>query len=291
MTWRTQWAAIAGRISGLIEAGQIIVDTLRISSHDSYGASNRVSQQARELLFEIESFASAFGEVLPPNARDEIARFIQEEGPRIRDVTTGLNSLQVCLPSLAWLRAAVQYHLTDIAAVATRVTERAFIHLRSLLVADEGTQRQWRVAFDRGEVACERLGAAHLLQHGIWCFKASGIGARTDLVLGEPLTDPTTIERAADALVLTEWKLIRDQSAVGEVAAAARTQAHLYGTELLSGIELARYRYIVLVSLSRMPHLEDVLLNDVLYRHVNLVISPVTPSRAVQEAHGPVSGR
>src|ERR1700722_9028346 len=36
-----------------------------------------------------------------------------------------------------------------------------------------------------GSVACERLGAVHLLWHGIFAFKVDGSGARTDLIAPE----------------------------------------------------------------------------------------------------------
>jgi hypothetical protein len=48
----------------------------------------------------------------------------------------------------------------------------------------------------------EKLGAAHLLLHGIWAFKVSATGERTDLVPGEKLEITPQVEAASEALVL-----------------------------------------------------------------------------------------
>jgi hypothetical protein len=115
--------------------------------------------------------------------------------------------------------------------------------------------------------------------HGIWAFKVGAEGERTDLVFGEALTDVSAIERSAEALVLTEWKLIRSNSNVERVASDARKQATRYSTGALGGLELADYRFIVLVSklFIQLPrdHLED----GVLYRHINIAVNPQTPSK------------
>jgi hypothetical protein len=206
--------------------------------------------------------------------------FLDEEAPRIRGVTTGLNAVQIGLPSLIWLRAAVEYHLRDTEVVAVRLTERAFTHLQSLIVADASVRTAWEAAFASGEIACERLGAAHLLQHGVWPFKAHAAGGRTDLVLGEPLSDPSRVESAAEALVLTEWKVARKQTEASVLAEKARAQAHLYAGGILSGIELASYRYIVLVSRDRIAPIADEVSDGVRYRTINIAVGPSTPSRA-----------
>jgi hypothetical protein len=164
--------------------------------------------------------------------------------------------------------------------IARRRSERAFVHLQQLIVANPSIRASWKTAFDEGEVACERLGGAHLLLHGIWAFKAHGPGARTDLVLGEAVTDAAAVERVADALVLTEWKLVRKEADATSIAEQARSQASHYGAGLLSGIELADYRYIVLVSLRGLPKLVDVTEGGTTYRHVHIAIAPPSPSKA-----------
>ena len=58
----------------------------------------------------------------------------------------------------------------------------------------------------------QEFGGAHLLLHGIWAFKVHTPEERTDLVLQEPIRDYDEVERAAEALVLTEWKIVRNAS-------------------------------------------------------------------------------
>jgi len=62
------------------------------------------------------------------------------------------------------------------------------------------------------------------------------------------LEDAQTIAGVADVLVLTEWKLAKTRDEAEAVARTAREQTHLYAAGVLAGIELSRYRYIVLVS-------------------------------------------
>lgn len=280
MTWRSQWSAISGRISGLHEAGSVLLTTLLINSSDAYGTSNRLSYQVRLVLDELASYLEAYRATLPIAAIDELKAFLDEEAPRIKEVTTGLNAVQIGLPSLIWLRAAVDYHLRDAEVVAVILTERAFTHLQSLLDADPRVRTAWESAFAAGEVACERLGATHLLQHGVWSFKAHAAGGRTDLVLGEPLSDPSRVESAAEALVLTEWKVARERAEASVIVEKARAQARLYAGGILSGIELASYRYVVLVSRDRIAPIADEVSDGIRYRTINIAVTPSTPSRA-----------
>ena len=129
-----------------------------------------------------------------------------------------------------------------------RIVERAFIHLQRSIVVDPSVKKLWTEAYDGGEVRCEGLGAVHLLLHGIWAFKASATGERTDLVLGQPLTDLSQAEASAEALVLTEWKVIRNSKELDTKAEQAYRQASAYVKGVLAGFELAECRYLVLVS-------------------------------------------
>lgn len=107
------------------------------------------------------------------------------------------------LAPLAWLRAEVDYHLRDFDAVARRLSERAFLHLQQTIIADDVVRDRWQVALAKGETACEKLGASHLLVHGIFAFKITGAGARTDLVFGEPI-ETGEAERTSDAQCRSE---------------------------------------------------------------------------------------
>ena len=91
-------------------------------------------------------------------------------------------------------------------------------------------------AFSTNEPACEQLGSTHLLWHGIFAFKVSATGARSDLMYGE-LPDDTLLTRSVEGLVLTEWKLANDAKSAKEGFNVARVQADRYSQGPLAGIE------------------------------------------------------
>ena len=174
-------------------------------------------------------------------------------------------------------------HLTsDNQILARNLIERAFLHLQRSIVADPTVQSSWQRAFDAGETACERLGSTHLLLHGIWAFKANSAGERTDLVLGTRLEITPQIEGASEALVLTEWKVVRKASEYHQRADEALRQARLYSAGSLAGFELSDRRYIVIVSQDRLGEApSDHVENGVEYQFKNIVVAPESPSIAV----------
>jgi len=87
------------------------------------------------------------------------------------------------------------------------------------------------------------------------------------------VTDLTRISRVADALVLTEWKKVKEPEKAETIAENARSQIQLYTAGVLSGIELSRYRYVVMVSQKQLPALEDVQKGPSICRHVNSSIN------------------
>jgi hypothetical protein len=185
MQWREEWIAMAGRIDGLLEAGRFFVQTLRISNEDPYKvADNHLGRQAASIVDSLESFLTSYKSVIPAAAAQALARFIDTYSSALKDTSVKeLPGLKLRLTALAALRAEVQYHLSDFEAIAAKRAERAFRHLQQTIVADEATRDKWQTAFSSGEPSCEKLGAVHLLLHGIWAFKVSAEGARTDLAL------------------------------------------------------------------------------------------------------------
>ena len=149
-------------------------------------------------------------------------------------------------------------------------SERAFRHLSLLIAVANEVRQRWKEAFKQGEVQCEKLGAVHLLWHGIYAFKFdAGKGGRTDLVFPEPLGDPETY---ADALVLTEWKRATSESEARTKFKEARSQAEKYASGPLAGIELRRYRYAVVVTEKQVKEPRDESSDGVIYRHINIAV-------------------
>ncbi len=120
----------------------------------------------------------------------------------------------------------------------------------------------------------------HLLRFGIFGFKADTTGARTDLIFGDCLNTVTPLLEASDALVATEWKLVRADSEVDAIALKGRNQLGLYTAGPLLGIEIRRTRYVILVSEGQLHVPEDSVVGEVTYRHVNIAVNPRTPSKA-----------
>jgi hypothetical protein len=142
-----------------------------------------------------------WGAVLPGQAKSSLERFCQpgQKGELFGDSNAHLpaTSLFSAVASLLSFQAEFEYLISDNESVTKSLVLRAFTHLQSSIAADPRTRESWVHAFDTDEPACERLGASHLLLHGVWSFKASTQHARTDLVLGEPFRDWDEPRRAA----------------------------------------------------------------------------------------------
>ncbi len=134
--------------------------------------------------------------------------------------------------------------------------------------------------YNAGETACEALGACHLLLHGVYAFKAYAAGERTDLITGDQIVPDDTLRGAVRGLVLTEWKVAGSASEADRQFPKARTQSSAYTSGSLAGFELAELRYAVVVTQKQVKVPADIDENGVRWRHVNVAVEPVSPSRA-----------
>lgn len=227
---------------------------------------------------DLERLGGRHGETLPEPAQVRLHEFIQYFRTTF-ERAAGWTGIQGTLTALASFRAEFDFLLADSEVVARSLVDRAFINLQRSLVVDPGLRRRWQDAFGAGEPACERLGAVHLLGHGVWAFKVTGEGERTDLVMGTSLTDMAAVARAAETLVLTEWKVVRDSRQARAAFDQACVQAQRYAGGVLGSLELASRRYMVLVSTDSLdlpPAREE---GSATYEPVNIAIDPSTPSR------------
>jgi len=283
LSWRTEWKAISDRISGLLEAGSFYFqDSDPRDAHSI--AENELLPHAKSIFQCVSEFRQTYEKSLPPSALLCLKR-ITGDGPNylVSRNVTGRKGIQAILTSLASLNTELTYALSDIQAIARRISERAFIHLQRTLMVDAEIREKWLRAYEdkpRAERSCERFGAVHLLAHGIWAFKVDAEGGRTDLVLGEPLIDSQQIESSAEALVLTEWKVVRKLDELRGKLRQAFSQAESYSEGVLAGFELASYRYLVIVSESQLSMPADKIKNDINYRYVNIAVDPKIPSKA-----------
>jgi hypothetical protein len=289
MSWLIEWKAISAQIEGLLEASRFYIDSLRDASRAINKVGDFYKVGDRELLPHIKKICDTLGkfrdahkESIPTGAAeslDAMLNKIQESFPNLRDADA-FKHVHVMVTLLVSFRAEFEYHLSDTTAVAKRLSERAFSHLQRSIVVDRELREKWIEAFRAGELACEKLGAVHLLLHGIWAFKVNAAGERTDLVFDEPVRDFYSIERVAESLVLTEWKCVRSPAKTEAIATDARKQAARYTVGALGGlVELIRYRFIVLVSENTLKLPENHSENEVEYRHVNVAVNPKPPSK------------
>jgi len=183
---------------------------IHLGNRDSYGRWKHLRDHCSRVVATLATFQSRYSETLPSGAREALAALLTSASELLRD-STGTAELQEeraqkVLLMLVAFEAEMSFLILDAEEVIRSRSDRAFEHLQRSIVVDVALREKWAAAFAEGEVTCEQLGAVHLLAHGIWAFKVNAEGARTDLVYQEPLTDIDRVTRAADGLVLTEWK-------------------------------------------------------------------------------------
>jgi hypothetical protein len=284
MSWLTEWKAVSAQIQGLFDVSRFYFETLGQAQKDAHSVGFReLVPHIKKILAALEKFKDNHKEFIPAAAAESLDAVFNNRIPKYEkelQEVQGIRYVQVMVTLLVSFRTEFEYHLSDTGAVAKRLSERAFSHLQWSIVADREFRRKWIEAFKKGEPACERLGAVHLLFHGIWAFKVNTEGEKTDLVFNDPILQSAPIERTAEALVLTEWKRVLSPNKIATMADKAREQAARYTVGALGGVELAGYRFIVLVSKETLKLPEDRLENGVVYRHVNIAVDPKPPSKS-----------
>jgi hypothetical protein len=144
--------------------------------------------------------------------------------------------------------------------------------------------RSGKKAYDNHETSCEKLGSVHLLSHGIWAFKVKGEKAETDLIYPEQPLDELLIRRTASTLVFTEWKLIKSHGEIDKKSREAIKQMEEYTSGLLTGLELRNTRYVILISKKQLTIPNDQERNGIKYRHINIPVTPLTPSESARKS-------
>jgi hypothetical protein len=288
----SEWRAISARISGLLEAATFFT---RTNDNDNYGTGDILINDAHITVTAIKRLFNRHSNELPVGPRACVESFLEvyeerflgsdKHNPFARAI--GFAGVTAVVTSLASFRAEFEYLISDTESITRSLVARAFIHLQRSIVADELIREKWQRAFAARETVCEGLGACHLLAHGIWAFKTSAEGERTDLVLSKPLEITDEIRRASQGLTLTEWKLVRHESELSKKVQEAYQQARRYCMGILAGFELSSPRYLVIVS-------EDFLVmpspreeGGIRYEFRNIAVTPSTPSQAVRNSEYP----
>ena len=162
-----------------MQAADLHIGFLEVKRNDSYGSIKRLHDQVRSTYELAKMFHVQFAETLPAPASDAIHGYIDQEGPIIA-LLSGNQELDqekvwAGLIGLSVLETAVSFALSDVQQTIRARPERCFTHLQRTIVVDRSTRERWVRAFEAGERECEKLGAVHLLQHGIYAFKSLDI--------------------------------------------------------------------------------------------------------------------
>jgi len=222
------WRRIAARVEAMTRAAETFLLAQRVLSEDPYGIGLKVfGAQGKLLHKEINQFLDQYRGALPPAAEEALDHFFSSSG--LAGLLTdggisGLDSVKLVVPVLAGITSQVSYLLADREAIGSRLVDRAFGHLQRSIAAVPSEAAVWQQAFTKGEIECEKLGGLHLLRFGIFASKADSAGARTDLILGDPLLTTDPLLAASEALILTEWKKANDkgrsEGRTGDVSAS-----------------------------------------------------------------------
>ena len=286
MNWLVEWQAVSARIQGLLDAGDFFYKALHHSSEDARSVKKKVLlPNAEKILKNLNEFSAKHETILPEDAAESLDSFLtmpEMTDPEFFSPNRNYENanVQFVLTSLATFQSEFAYLIADTQFIARKITERAFVHLQRSIIVDDEMRKKWMTAFEGHETRCEKLGSLHLLLHGVWAFKVDAIRGKTDLVFpeSEPLSLSTEIESTADALVLTEWKVVKSPEQLANKISEALKQTQLYSSGVLGGIELANYRYLVMVSKKIMKMPDDLLEGAVTYRHINIAVNPQVPS-------------
>jgi hypothetical protein len=282
--WKPEWDALSTRIAGITQASAFLFQTAQAGEADSAYSTNILIENCEQTAHAVQALLR-YGNALPMKARDALARF--DKWWRDTSVNNWLSSpggfpaLQAAVVLLASIRSELDHLLTNHDEIVRSHVSRAFQHLQRSLVVDDTLRAKWVTAFEtprKAEILCEQLGGVHLLLHGIWAFKVSATGERTDLVLGTHLAVDEDVIMSARGLVLTEWKLVREGERPESKRDEAKHQARRYSEGSLGGFELDSERYLVLVAKGEFVVPDDVIEGGTKYKVIPLVLNREYPS-------------
>jgi hypothetical protein len=283
MHFQDQWRAISNRIRSLGEALHLHAAVLKVNSGDTFSVARTLIEHSWKIVRDLRTFRDDFGSALPQEALSAINDALSQlpNAPQLLNDSADMRRERAwaAVVVLSAFESEMTLALSSTQQTIRTRTERAINHLQRSIVVDKNIKDDWQDAFASGEIACEKIGAVHLLLHGIYAFKASSEGARTDLVYQEPAQVFSGESAYADGLVLTEWKIVTSDD-VRQKCQQARSQAANYASGALGGTELTSYRYIIAVSSDYVELPDAQTTGGVVYLHRNIAVAPKVPSRA-----------
>jgi hypothetical protein len=226
MSMMEDWRRISARIDSLRDAALFYMQR---KTPDSTGAVKDLLNECRTIADSCSAFATQYDRDLSNDAKGAISDCLKAASITVLyNSLASLREFESSVAVLKLLQGRLAYALSDQQEVLRKRSYRALTHLQWTLAADEAVRDKWQDAFEnKTEPSCERLGAVHLLSHGIYAFKADAVKGRTDLMFAE--VDPSEEVTQTDAaLVLTEWKIAKVPGEAAKKFQDARDQARRY---------------------------------------------------------------
>lgn len=213
MIWQDERFRIEARIAGFQKGCEQYFVKTDWGDHHGVGNSHLLPQ-ATAIVKSIVDLSTNYSATIPTEVIEAIQKFTK--GNRTLFSGNGIPAVHGISSILPAFAAEISYIASNNNQIVKSRVFRSFTHLNRQIVTDAECKEKWRKAFVAGETACERMGAVHLLAAGIWAFKAHSEGERTDLVLSGTI-DTKDVAKTDSALVLTEWKLVRDVAKSDEI--------------------------------------------------------------------------
>jgi hypothetical protein len=281
---------ISARIRGIERAYELFLKFLKrpTGSDVAPGVFRSLNGQITDLILGLSQYRDRFSTSLPANACICLNEFLQELKTKANESATNdelrAQQHQMIAVMLVSFESEFSFLLRDTQLGIRRRSDLAFLHLQRLIAADPSCRETWKKTFnEKHEPQLEQLGSVHLLQHGIWAFKANTEGARTDLVFGEPIETYMDDLSSSAGLVLTEWKKAKDAADVEGQFTLALEQTKRYTATPLAGLELTSYRYLIVVTAKgdqrKRP---DVVQDGITYRYIVIDVEPESPSKSAR---------
>src|ERR1700732_1200559 len=88
MGWQTEWKALSGRITSLLDAGHFYAEMLKVYSSDSLNGSKALIDSAFEIFKEIGKFTNRTEGSLPSAASVRLLRFVRDYDSHFRGSPT-----------------------------------------------------------------------------------------------------------------------------------------------------------------------------------------------------------
>jgi hypothetical protein len=146
------------------------VGALKVHTRDVHETFRKsLLPEFKEISDEISELRKTYEAELPVKAVEALKRYESHDWyGKVKNAggSDASHAIQALAP-LGAFRSEFEYLIRDTEIEARNITELAFEHLRRQIVVDDEIRTKWESALSKHETVCEKLGAVHLLGHGI----------------------------------------------------------------------------------------------------------------------------